>query len=134
MNAPLSQADIAQWNHLSDINDVKPLNETDRACLDALRDVLARFDCLDRFGVNLLHKHFEMEADELLVEQVDEAGRRLVTKPVKVDLVRDEMASAYETQWHWQRNASGALAQVCVSRCFPGNWQSPGHSSQHTSW
>ncbi|MCK1281777.1 hypothetical protein IVB46_41840 [Bradyrhizobium sp. 61] len=134
MNAPFSRSDIAQWNHLRDIHDVQPLNERDRACLDAVRGVLEQFDRLDRFGVNLLHKHFDMASDEILVEQVDEAGRRLVTKPVKVDIVRDEMAAAYETQWHWQRDASGALAQVCVSRCFPGNWQSPGHVSQHTGW
>lgn len=134
MNAPLSQADIAQWNHLSDINDVKPLDTKDRACLDAVRDVLAQFGCLDRFGVNLLHKHFEMESDEILVEQVDEAGRKLVTKPVKVEIVRDEMASAYETQWHWRPDEHGALSLICVSRCFPGNWQSPGHSNQHTGW
>jgi hypothetical protein len=134
MNAPLSQADIAQWNHLSDIYDVKPLNESDRACLDAVRDVLEKFGCLDRFGVNLLHKHFEMADDELLIEQVDEAGRRLVTKPVKVEIVRDQMASAYETQWHWQRDQQGALAQICVARCFPGTYESPGHVNKHVGW
>ena len=134
MNAPLSRTDIAQWNHLSDIHDVKPLDDQDRACLAELRDVLERFGCLDRFGVNLLHKHFEMAADEILVEQVDEDARKLLTKPVKAALVAAEMASAIETQWHWQRGTDGALAQVCVSRCFPGNWQSPGHVSQHTGW
>lgn len=133
MNAPLRN-DLAQWNHLSDIHDVQPLTDHDRACLDALRDVLEAYGCLERFGVNLLHKHFEMEADEILVEQVDEQARKLLTKPVKVDLVAAEMASAVETQWHWRRDQQGALAQVCVSRCFPGNWQSPGHSNQHTGW
>ena len=74
MNAPLSQADIAQWNHLSDINDVKPLNETDRACLDAVRDVLARFDCLDRFGVNLPAAGFSLYVERLHMAQL-EGGR-----------------------------------------------------------
>lgn len=134
MNAVLSQTDIAQWNHLPEINDVEPLNDHDRACLDALRDVLAKFDCLDRFGVNLLHKHFEMAQDELLVEQVDEASRRLVTKPVKIGVVQDQMASAYETQWHWQRDQQGALALICVARCFPGNYESPDHVNKHVGW
>lgn len=134
MTAPLKPADIAQWNHLPDIHDVTPLNDHDRACLDAVRDVLAKFDCLDRFGVNLLHKHFEMAEDELLIEQVDEAGRRLVTKPVKLDIVSGQMASAYETQWHWQRNGQGALALICVARCFPGNYESPGHVNKHVGW
>lgn len=134
MNAHLSQADIAQWNHLTDINDVKPLDDKDRACLDAVRDTLEKFGCLNRFGVSLLHKHFEMSEDEILVEQVDEAARKLLTKPVKIDLVRDAMATAMETQWHWQRDGKGAVALICVSRCFPGNWQSPGHVNQHTGW
>jgi len=134
MTAPLSPSDIAQWNHLPDIHDVRPLNNRDRACLDAVRDVLVKFDCLDRFGVNLLHKHFEMAEDELLVEQVDEAGRKLVTKPVKLDLVRADMPSAYETQWHWQQDGQGKVALVCNLRCFPGNYQSPDHATQHVGW
>lgn len=125
---------IGQWNHLPDIYAVPRLNDHDRACLDAVRDVLARFGCLERFGVNLLHKHFEMAEDEVLVENVDEAGRRLVIKPVKLDLVREDMPNAYETQWHWRRDASGGLAQVCNMRCFPGSPESPGHARQHTAW
>jgi len=134
MNAPLSPTDIAQWNHLADIHDVKPLDERDNACLDAIREVLERFGCLDRFGVNLLHKHFEMADDEVLVEEVDGASRKLVTQPVKISLLQSEMASAYQTQWHWQRGADGAVALVCVMRCFPGNYESPGHARQHTGW
>ena len=134
MNASLHPTDIAQWNHLSDINDVKPLDNNDRNCLAAVSDVIAKFGCLDRFGVNLLHRHFEMSDDEILVEQVDEAGRKLVTEPVKVDSVRDRMSSAYETQWHWRRDAGGEVSLICILRCFPGNWQSPGHSTQHAGW
>jgi hypothetical protein len=134
MNAVLPQTEIAQWNHLPDISETKPLDDNDRACLDAIRDVLARHACLDRFGVNLLHKHFEMDSDELLVEQVDEEGRRLVTKPVKLDLVRGELSTAYETQWQWQRNPAGELALVCIARCFPGNPQSPQHVNKHVGW
>lgn len=134
MNAPLSTTDIAQWNHLSDIHDVSPLNDTDHACLAAVRDVLEKFGCLDRFGVNLLHKHFEMAEDEILVEQVDEQARKLLTKPVKVELVQEQMSRAVETQWHWQRDQNGALAQICVARCFPGNYESPGHANKHVGW
>lgn len=133
MNALLGN-DLAQWNHLSDIHDVAPLSDQDHACLDAVRDVLARFGCLDRFGLNLLHKHFEMAADEILVEQVDEEARKLVTKPVKVAVVADDLQNSIATQWHWRRDKNGKYEQICVSRCFPGNWESPGHANQHTGW
>lgn len=129
-----AQMVATQWNHLPDIQDVKPLTANDRACLDAMRAVLEKHGCLDRFGVNLLHKHFAVADDEILVEQADEAGRRLITKPVKVALVQAEMPTAYETQWHWQRKASGDVAQVCNMRCFPGSYESPGHVSKHVGW
>lgn len=123
-----------QWNHLTDIHDIKPLGDQDRACLEAIRDVLDQHRCLDRFGLNLLHKHFEMAADEILVEEVDEKTRTLVTRPVNVTAMSADLETGIATQWHWQRNKDGAFEQVCVARCFPGNWQSPGHSNQHTGW
>lgn len=123
-----------QWNHLPEIHDVMPLGTQDRACLEAVREVLAKHECLDRFGLSLLHKHFEMAADEILVEEVDEKTRTLVTKPVSVMVLSADLETGIATQWHWKRNADGAFEQVCVSRCFPGNWESPGHSNQHTGW
>lgn len=134
MSTQSAQRTATQWNHFPDIRDTGPLTANDRACLDAIRDVLGQYGCFDRFGVNLLHKHFEMADDEILVEQVDEAGRRLVTKPIKVALVQLEMPTAYETQWHWQRNPKGEVAQVCNMRCFPGSWDSPAHVNKHVGW
>jgi hypothetical protein len=134
MSSANSEVAAAQWNHLPDIRETKALSDADRLCLDAVRDLLEKHGCLERFGVNLLHKHFDMSSDEILVEQADEAGRRLMTKPVKVELVRDQLAGAYETQWQWRRDSAGALAQVCVARCFPGNYESPGHVNKHVGW
>ncbi len=133
MNA-LASPKVDQWNHLPEIHDVTPIGDQDRACLEAIRDVLAQHGCLDRFGLSLLHKHFEMAADEILVEEVDEKTRTLVTRPVSVTVLSANLDSSTATQWHWKRNKDGAFEQICVSRCFPGNWQSPGHSNQHTGW
>ncbi len=96
-----------QWNLLPDIADTPRLGDNDRACLNAVRDVIERFGCVERFGVNLLHKHFEMESDEILVEFPNEEARELVTRPVKINLLRDDLESAYETQWHWRADKSG---------------------------
>lgn len=134
MSVSPTEASVAQWNHMPDIHDVRPLDANDHACLDAIRDVLERHGCLERFGVNLLHKHFEMAADEILVESADTQGRRLMTKPVKMASVAVELASAYETQWQWRQDASGHVAQICVARCFPGNPDSHGHVNKHVGW
>lgn len=134
MQSELISAAADRWNGSPDIRDTRALDDRDQDCLNAIRDVLKQHGCLDRFGVTLVHRHFEMAPDELLVEQVDEAGRRLVTKPVRLDVVRDQLPGAYETQWQWKDDGAGHVAQICVSRCFPGNPSSPGHASQHVGW
>lgn len=35
-----------------------------------------------RFGMALLHKHFDLEPGEMLVEQTDQSARKLLIQPV----------------------------------------------------
>lgn len=69
------------WKGLPDIDSIRPLDETDQAVLDDLRTVLERHGALERFGVTLLHSHFDVRRDELLVERVDPEARTLTTRP-----------------------------------------------------
>jgi hypothetical protein len=109
----------ATWNHLKDIDQVAELDSSAQACLDEVRAVLERHGCLDRFGVNLLHKHFEMNNSEILVETVNETDRVLVTKPMdQKDLAHMQRR---ETQWAWVQSASGEVIQVCISQCVVAN-------------
>lgn len=56
---------------LPDINDVDPLSPADHACIEEIREVLLRRGCLQRFGLMLLHRHFPLSDDEILVESID---------------------------------------------------------------
>jgi hypothetical protein len=67
----------ALWNDLKDIEEVTPVGESDLSCLADVRDVLKRYGMQDRFGVALLHKHFELQPGEMLVEQTDKSARTL---------------------------------------------------------
>ena len=53
---------------LPDLHEVKPMGPDDANCLEQLREVLIRNGAVDRFGITLLHDHFEVQPDELLVE------------------------------------------------------------------
>ncbi|RYG88609.1 MAG: hypothetical protein EON58_19865, partial [Alphaproteobacteria bacterium] len=64
-----------QWASLPDISDVEALSPADHECLDAIRDVLIRHKALGRFGVHLAHRHFDVAADEVLVEYTDIEAR-----------------------------------------------------------
>lgn len=80
---------------LPDITEVEPFGEQDRACFEEVRAVLERHGALNRFGLTLLHSHFPVGDDEILVESVDPETRTLVTRPRKTS----EPRKAVETSW-----------------------------------
>lgn len=71
------------WNTLKDIDDVKPIGDSDAACLEEIRKVLVEHNCLSRFGIALLHSHFDISDDELLLETTDVSKREHWVRPVK---------------------------------------------------
>ena len=73
-----------QWSTLKNIDDVKPLNDDDTDCLIEIRHVLKKHGMLDRFGIALLHSHFDLANDEIMLESTEEDdSRTLITKAVK---------------------------------------------------
>jgi hypothetical protein len=80
---PKIEVNSLQWSRLDNINNVRPIDEGDTACLNEIRDVLAKHDCLRRFGVSLLHSHFDLADDEMLLETTNVAKREHWVRPVK---------------------------------------------------
>ncbi|CQD21008.1 hypothetical protein BN1232_05116 [Mycobacterium lentiflavum] len=72
-----------QWMDLSYIDDVQPIDDDDAECLEEIRLVLERHKNLDRFGIALLHSHFQIADDELLLETTDVEEREHWVRPVK---------------------------------------------------
>src|ERR1700757_3379429 len=66
-----------------DATDVGELSEDDRACLDELGEYLVATDSWQRFGIWLLHKHFEPAPGEVFVERAFHAARRTETTPAE---------------------------------------------------
>jgi hypothetical protein len=109
-----------QWAATPDISETDPLSQNDKNCLREMRDVLDRFGCLDRFGVNLIHKHFEIADDEALLETIDVEERTLTVRPVK----KADLGPSIETQWNLRR---GDAYIACPVFCSPGG----GHRAYH---
>src|ERR1700710_2152358 len=65
-----------------DATDVGVLSEDDRACLAELGERLIATDAWQRFGIWLLHKHFEPANGEVFVERALPARRKTETSPV----------------------------------------------------
>ncbi len=109
-----------QWAAIPDISETTPLSQQDKDCLREVRDVLSRFGCLDRLGVNLIHKHFDVADDELLVETIDVESRTLTVRAMK----RADVPDSIETQWQL---TDGEAVVVCHGYCSPGG----GHRRYH---
>ena len=66
-----------------DATDVGVLGEDDQACLDELGRYLAGTDAWKRFGIWLLHKHFEPRFGEVFVERANATPRKTETTPMQ---------------------------------------------------
>lgn len=94
---------------LMDIDEVRPVDDRDAACMEEVRAVLERHGSLERFGLVLLHQHFDLAADEVLVETIDVENRILTTQPHKANTAVD----AIETVWRFD----GPRGQRCERQC-----------------
>ena len=74
-----------QWSKLDDLHDTAPLNIEDFACMDAVREVLMKFNKVERFALHLVHKHFDLADDEILVEYSNANTREQFFRPEKAD-------------------------------------------------
>jgi hypothetical protein len=110
---------------LPDIDEIAPLSPSDEDCLKDIKAVLAKHNALHRFGVTLLHQHFEIAPDEVLVEECDVIGRRLTIAPQKESSL--SVGKAIATNWRLDTNE---VMAKCIQVCpkdpdFPGRHQGP---------
>jgi hypothetical protein len=116
------------WASLSDIDDVEPVGVDDTACLQELYAVLKRHGKHERFGVTLLHKHFPVNDDEVMLEHIDSANRRLELRPAKKD--SPEVARSVQTSWRLTEAVGPQPNTACYIRCVRniyGNHENGGH-------
>jgi hypothetical protein len=124
MQKEYSRLGAMQWSMLPDISDVEALSAGDHECLDAIRDVLIQHDALGRFGVHLVHKHFDVAEDEILVEYTDIESRTLTCQVEKRQADPQGAANRIETMWSF---VGGGATRVCDQQCVYNN----GHANRH---
>lgn len=113
--------DVIQSRALRHIDDVAPLSEADFAVLAEIGDVLRKHGLNERFGVCLLHKHFDVAEDEELVEETDEE-RRVSTLSVRP---RGDSSNAIETMWRFSTGPSAVTK--CERKCDKNYGHKPIH-------
>ena len=102
---------------MSDISDivnsfpasVEELTDDDLDCLREIKTVLTRFDKTERFGVTMLHKHFDLGKDEVLLETHDAEQRSMTTKAISRD--EGSFADLRATSWYLGKSTPVALGK-----------------------
>jgi hypothetical protein len=110
------------WRREADIGDIDPLSDKDAPILNALREVLVQHNALNRFGIQLLHRHFDIAEDESMVEYIDEENRTLTLR------AQSSQASdgAIITAWRFTSDNVGPMPTMACK------WECPwGPGSQH---
>jgi hypothetical protein len=117
-----------QWASTKDIQEVEPISDKDSEVLRQLREVLLKNNAIDRFGVTLIHKHFDLRENEHLVEFTDIANRRLTIQPVS----EGDGINTIETSWKFSGDERVMeVNTVCVLRCYYDSQSTPQHVGKH---
>jgi hypothetical protein len=107
------------YQGLHDIDEVERFDpEKDKPLFEELRAVLAKHNALNRFGVTLLHTHFEFHPGERMREVCDVDTRTLTSAPTSEAL--PSKASVIETNWRFLPDGMGAT-QLCFADCLVSN-------------
>lgn len=97
---------------LPHIDVLAPRDPADEACLAEIREVLFKHGKATRFGVALLHHHFAVAPDEVLVEECDPVTRVLTTRPVPLA----QLGATRSIQTNWRMDIDGVTAE-CTQCC-----------------
>ncbi len=108
---------------LPDISKVTPLSEADKPLIDDIVTVLKKHGAQHRFGLTLLHQHFDISPDEVLVESTDVKARTQTIKPDKK--VNLKSLPVTETSWRLD-TGKPMMACVCVKMGDSHSHQSRG--------
>lgn len=112
-----------QWERVPDIDEVAQFSENDEACFREIRAVLKKYDALDRFGLTLIHSHFEIRDDEVMVESTNTETRTQTVRPMLVG----ELDQQEYTITNWKLSeGENIVKRTCV--CTRTN---QGHTGAH---
>jgi hypothetical protein len=107
------QLETVQWASLPDVDGVEPISDRDCKVLAEVGRVLARRGYTHRFGICLLHKHFDLADGEVLLETTD-TDARVSTLAVER---QDAPSVGIETMWRFSEGSEPVIAAKCVMRC-----------------
>ena len=109
---------------LPDIDSVQPKTKADNPLFKELAVVLEKHGALDRFGITLLHTHFPVGENEMLLETTDRDAREQRVCPIA--LAEVEGLDMIETSWRLRPDGEAVMGCFCARDPRDGQ-----HTGQH---
>lgn len=106
-------ASIPRSNVMPSFEEAMPLGPGDEDFVRDMVAVLAKHDNLKRFGLCLLHEHFPLDDDEIMMETHDTDARTFSSRVVR----KSEVEDAKWTSWslaHMEAGADAMPLQGCA--------------------
>lgn len=104
--------ETVQYSKLTHIDEIEPINERDFEVLNEIKSILVKHNYTDRFGVTLIHKHFDLAEDEVLMETTDEEARVSI---INVQKSSGTEMNTIETTWKFALDIRAET--ICVLKC-----------------
>ncbi|OJJ22893.1 hypothetical protein BKI52_00650 [marine bacterium AO1-C] len=120
LEAPVNN--VNPYAALKDIDVIDPFTDEDRETLELVREVLRKRNAIDRFGITLLHDHFEVNDDEILLETCDHETRTLTIRPYRNEELKEadiDEDGYVQTNWRFDQNDPKNL--LCMTFCSRTN-------------
>lgn len=132
---PVNFFPTARFNQLPAIEDVEPIGERDQACLREIYSILLKHDNLNRFGISLLHKHFDLKDGECLVEVTDQDGRTSEVRVGSIAKITGDDPEAdrapIQTVIAFDPNSDEKVYSVTLLSCLIACWIHGGPHGPH---
>jgi hypothetical protein len=118
-------------NKLPDISEVQPLSEKDEPLIKEIAAVLKKHNAIDRFGLTLLHQHFDTSDDEVMVEATDVDNRTQTIAPMPKVAIGD--MPVIETAWRLDPDSCKPMMScMCIKNPKGDHWMHlPRPSDRH---
>lgn len=112
-----------QWKPIINISEAEGFTSRDAACFKEVRDVMGKYGLLDKYGISLIHRHFDIDDDECLIEKVDVDSRTLSVAPMK----KRDLQPNSTTTTMWKLTKGDEVAEIGC-QCYVS---SRGHEGRH---
>jgi len=117
------QLETVQWNTMPHIDDVDSISDGDYEVIREIGEVLRRHGREEKFGVCLLHKHFNLKEGERMCEETDFENKMLISRIASASDYSEK--EIIETMWRFPRGIQAVTVCERVCDYFLG------HKSRH---